>query len=328
MARLSRTRGFSLIELVITIVLLGIIGAAIAIFIGPAARAYLAQTQRAALVDSAESALRRIARDIRVAVPNSVRVTPLALTLPDTGFALELIPSVDGGRYCLGDADCSTRPPGGGAGILFNNLAVAATDTDFSILGCFRNTTFTAAAAGGTTAYRLVIDPRMPADIYGATGAAGEVITPSGKTITLSVTPNTPAGSACGVGTGTLNQVNVHHIAIGTGGYDFMADSTRRRVYVIQDAPVTYICNSQSGTLVRYSGYTIQNAQPTDPSVGPLNGIGVATGRVASNVSACGVTDTVGIQGKGLVTLDLSVKDPASAETVRLVHQVQLDNSQ
>src|SRR5258706_15772713 len=117
--------GFSIIEMITVIVLMSIVGAASAVFLIPAVRGFSAQTQRAALVDEAESALRRMARDIRISVPNSIRVTQVS----NTSFALEMVPTVDGGRYCASSlADCSTAP-----GI--DVLNFSASDSVFDILG-------------------------------------------------------------------------------------------------------------------------------------------------------------------------------------------------
>ena len=317
-------RGVTLIEMVVVLVLMGIIGAAFAVFIVPAVRGYFAQGQRAALVDAAENALRRIARDIRIAVPNSLRRTT-ALAAPATGFALELVPTADGGRYCFsGEANCSSRPPSAA----FNNLDVTAADSDFTILGCFQNAAFAAAAAGGTTAYRLVINNRAAADLYGAAGGANEVITPAGTTLSLAINPGTGATpTVCGSASATAGIINAHHLAIGGGGYDFMADSSRRRVYVVESAAsaVTYVCDTNAGTLTRYAGYGIQSAQPSDPASAPLS-TAPSRALVAQHVTSCSVTDTLSIEGSGLVTLDLGIA--AGGETVRLLYQVQIDNSQ
>jgi MSHA biogenesis protein MshO len=316
----ARPRGITLLELIVVIVLMGVIGSTIGMFIVPMMQSYQAVAQRAELVDSAESALRRIGRDIRLAVPNSIRVRKDLAGA--TGFALELVPTVDGGRYCVsGDANCALRPGD-------PNLDVSGSDTGFDILGCFRDSAFTTAAAGGTTAYRLVINNSTATEIYGATGAANQVMSPAGSALTLSVSPE--GGSACGTVSADPTVTNVHHLAIG-GGYDFLSDSPRRRVFVVRTntvanaaAGVTYVCDTTAGTLTRYAGYGIQGAQPNQPGTAPLSAsIGSL---VAQNVSACDATDTGNIQGVALVTLDLSVS--RSGETVRLVHQVQLDNSE
>lgn len=311
----TRARGATLIELVVVIVLIGVVAATIGIFIAPAMEAYQAQRQRAELVDAAESALRRVARDIRIAVPNSIRVTNTLVGA--TGFALELIPSADGGRYCVaGEANCSVRPEGANA-----LLDVSAADAGFVILGCFRNTAFTGDATG--LLYRLVINNSTDTDIYGVAGA-NRVITPAaGTTVTVAVSPE-PA-SACGSASATPGITNVHRVQIAPA-YDFLSDSALQRVFVVEKAAaaVTYVCDTTTGTLTRYTGYGIQAAQPNQPGAAPL--LPAAAQRVTENVSVCSVTGTGVIQGAGLVTLDLSVT--LSNETVRLVHQVQLDNSE
>src|SRR6202049_3256025 len=85
-------RGFTLIELVITIAVGSVVVAFMALFIVTPMTTYTAQTRRATLVDAADSALRFMGRDIRAALPNSVRVSP-------SGSVLELLATVDGARY-------------------------------------------------------------------------------------------------------------------------------------------------------------------------------------------------------------------------------------
>jgi MSHA biogenesis protein MshO len=300
----------------VTIVLIGIVAATTGIFIVPAMEAYQAQRQRAELVDAAESALRRVARDIRGAVPNSIRVTNALVGA--TGFALELIPSADGGRYCIaGEANCSARPEGANA-----LLDVSAADGSFVILGCFRNAAFVANPSGGAD-YRLVVNNSTDTDIYGVAGA-NRVITPAaGTTVTVSVSPEPAA--ACGSASATPGISNVHRVQIAPA-YDFLSDSALQRVFVVEKAaaPITYVCDITTGTLTRYAGYGIQAAQPNQPGAAPL--LPAIAQRVTGNVGACSVTGTGVIQGAGLVTLDLSVT--LNNETVRLVHQVQLDNSE
>ena len=93
----ARTAGFTLAEAVIVIVILGIISAAVAVFIRGPIDAYFDVSRRAELTDAADAALRRMARDLQRALPNSVRVAGAC-----TGASpcyLEYIPVVAGGRY-------------------------------------------------------------------------------------------------------------------------------------------------------------------------------------------------------------------------------------
>jgi len=86
-----KTRGFTLVELVVVIVITGIIAASVTIFLRPAIDSYFDTRRRAELTDMADTALRRMAQDIRRAVPNSVRSSG------PTCF--ELVPTITGGRY-------------------------------------------------------------------------------------------------------------------------------------------------------------------------------------------------------------------------------------
>ena len=86
--------GFTLVEMVIVIVITGIIGAVVAVFIRSPVQGYVDMVSRAELADEADTAVRRISRDLRLALPNSVRVT----TVGSTNF-LELLLTRTGGRY-------------------------------------------------------------------------------------------------------------------------------------------------------------------------------------------------------------------------------------
>lgn len=146
--RFPNQRGFSLVELIVVMVLIGAIGGIIALQIKPTLQGYLAVGKRAALTDQADSALRRIVTEVRSAVPNSLRL--------GDSRCLELVPSSDGGRYRSGPDVDPTRV--GEAFLDFD----APTNT-FDVL-----TTFMAAPAPGDL---IVIGNQNNADVYqGITG--------------------------------------------------------------------------------------------------------------------------------------------------------------
>lgn len=68
------SRGFTMIELVVAIVIATIAAGFVAIMIGSSVQAYLATSRRADLTDGTESVMRSIDQDVRRALPNSVRV--------------------------------------------------------------------------------------------------------------------------------------------------------------------------------------------------------------------------------------------------------------
>lgn len=90
--KLYKLEGFTLIELVMVIVIVGILATMTTRIITQPVKSYLDLQRRTTLVDTAELTLRRMQRDIRRALPNSVRIT-------GGGTVLELLHVEDGGRY-------------------------------------------------------------------------------------------------------------------------------------------------------------------------------------------------------------------------------------
>lgn len=89
--RAHTTQGFSLVELILVIVIMAVIAASLAVVMRPALTAYVDSKVRAEISDQADTALRRMLRDVRQAVPNSIRI-------PNTQ-CFELVPTSTGGRY-------------------------------------------------------------------------------------------------------------------------------------------------------------------------------------------------------------------------------------
>lgn len=157
----ARAAGFTLIELTITLAISSVVVAFVSLFISGPVGGFMDQTRRARLVDAADSALRRIGRDVRRALPNSVRTTSAG-----GAVALELLSTLDGGRY-------RAQPPGGADRIL--DLTVA--DSRFNVLGPLTQV----AKPWSSTAHHLAIyNVGVPgADAY----ELANVITPAGTQI-------------------------------------------------------------------------------------------------------------------------------------------------
>ncbi|MEB0081802.1 type II secretion system protein [Glaciimonas sp. Gout2] len=88
-----RQRGFTLIEAVMVITITGIIAAVVAIFMRSPIQGYFDLERRVEVTDTADTALRRIGRDLRLALPNSVR------SVGASPLCLEYLPTASGGRY-------------------------------------------------------------------------------------------------------------------------------------------------------------------------------------------------------------------------------------
>lgn len=86
--------GFTLIEAIVVIVITGVIAAVVAVFLTKPVQAYFAAAARAELTDIADTATRRMTRDLRAALPNSIR-QPAG----QGKQCLEFLPTITGGRY-------------------------------------------------------------------------------------------------------------------------------------------------------------------------------------------------------------------------------------
>jgi MSHA biogenesis protein MshO len=109
--------GFTLVELVIVIVLVGILATISVQIIRQPIDASADAQRRARLADAADQAMARISRDLRLALPNSIRTSA-------DGRAVEMLIAPMGGRY-------RARPSAAGAGDV---LDFAAVDTGFDLL--------------------------------------------------------------------------------------------------------------------------------------------------------------------------------------------------
>jgi MSHA biogenesis protein MshO len=280
-------RGFTLIELIVTIVLSAIVVSFMAMFIAGPIRGYNDQTRRARLVDLADDALRNISRDIRRALPNSIRVTTNGSVV-----AIEMLNTVDGVRY-------REQPPPDDDS---KRLDFAAADTAFNTIGAF---TGIAKPFSSAAYYLAVYNVGVPgANAY----ELANVITPPGTTITID------ADSLAGEDAVTLSP-----------GFQFAYGSPDRRMYLV-DGPIAYLCDTTAGTLVRYTGYTIAADQSTRDSAAELGAAGASAERVANRISGCGAAYSPGTaQRAGLVSLRLGVSE--AGETISLLHQVHVSNA-
>lgn len=292
----SASSGVTLIELAITIALVGILGALIIQFVAPV-RSYIDSSRRAALADTADTALRRIARDLHLGLPNSVRVTNVGSV-----FYIELLLVRTGGRYRAESDPAATSTCNDGASSVPANdtLLIGLPDTCFKTLGDVPNIAQVVAGADYLVVFNLAPGTDK-ADAY-----------------------QTTCGAVC-------NKVLISGIGNGAGserieftaGNTFTFESPGYRFFIIE-GPVSYICDPAAKTLTRRWGYTITDAQPTTTFTGGSSAL------MATGVSACTFTYDAAISaGTGLATLalTLSMQDSrSSTENVNLYHAVHVSN--
>lgn len=162
--------GFTFVEMVVAIVIAGIIAAMVAVFVTKPVEGYVDTAARADLADAADTALKRMTRDLRLALPNSVRVDA-------TGHYIELLLTSAGGRYLAAEDN-----PSSGHILDFSNPA----DTTFDVIG------LDLPSAGESVVVYNLGSGLPPADAYCSGSACNNRATVagvSGSTVTLSSNP-------------------------------------------------------------------------------------------------------------------------------------------
>jgi MSHA biogenesis protein MshO len=279
--------GFTLIELVVVVAITALVAGLIGSFVTRPILVYNDVARRTELVSAAGSSLERIAREVRAALPNSVRVGA-------GGSALELLHVADGARY---------RAAAGGAHAAASDWIDLAGDASFNVLGRFRDLPFS----------------------YGAPLAAGQrlAVYATGS----SVWSDAESGANPGVITPAATQLTIlddgdEDQLVLSSPFRFALASPEQRIYVV-DGPLSYLCDVGAGTLTRYSSYPVDDVQPTNPSASPLSS---GTGALlVDRVSGCRFSYTPGTaQRAALVTLELTLAH--QGEQVSLLEQVHVLN--
>jgi MSHA biogenesis protein MshO len=288
-------RGFTLIEMVIVIVIMGILAAVVAVFISVPVTGYVNSVQRAQLTDQAEVLVHRLLRDVRLALPNSLRLRDssgnLGSCASGTTCYIEFIVTSGGGQYrSVGDGSTSGNFLGfsSGAGV------------SFDVLGPMPSS-----PAIGVNDYIVVYNlgpGYAPANAYDCSASCNraQVAGVAGNTVTLVSNPFSSQSPS------------------------MASPNARFQLVPNSGSTVTYSCpTSSAGSVVRYSGYGFLASQPAPPT-----GSSMTTGVFANSNATCSVdysaTDATGRNGLLDFTLTLT---SAAGEIVTVFQEVHLDNS-
>ena len=106
--------------------------------------------------------------------------------------------------------------------------------------------------------------------------------------------------------------------------FDSTGNGSPGRRFYIATTPVSYICDTSSGTFTRYSDYAISASQPTNESVAPLSTAPNQT-LVSDLITGCDFDYSPGSNTRtSLLVIDITLS--LDGESVQILHQVQVSN--
>lgn len=293
------SRGFTLVELVMVMVITGIIAATGVVFFKPVINSYFAAQRRAALTDMADTALRRMGREIRSAVPNSIRWP--------NNQCIELVPTSTGGRYRMASDTVNDTPaplPCTPSATCSAPLNITQPVTQFDVLSPMPASPNVNAPAVNDW---VVIDNQNTNDVYAGVDSSQ---------ITAITTPAATAGL-------TRIAINSKQFPSGyTGGrFTIVPNNGGNPVVDYVCSGVGIASGNGTGTLYRVTR-PFNSTNP--PTCSTTNGF-----ILVSNVQTCNLiynASTDGTQQNALVWMELQITQ--SNESVTADYGVHVDNVQ
>ncbi len=288
--------GFTLVELVAVMVVSAILSIVVWRNLSAPLRGFADLGRRAELVATANLAAQRMARELRLALPNSVRIN-------GDGTTLEFMLTAGTGRYRL-----QPDPANAASDPLDLNLL---TDS-FDVLGSWPLPANVQTDGGGSAACIKGVSDCVV--IYNTGNPQDCTAQPAGTRTNAWCGDNLAAISKFDAAGGMLMVDRSDQPAPWPTG------SPGQRFYVV-DMPVSFVC--RGGELLRHAGYPIEAVQPEPPASPGIP--------LASRVSACSFSYEPGSATRaGLVVIRLTVSaqnlDGAS-EPLTILEQVHIPNS-
>lgn len=297
--------GFTLVELVVVIVITGVIAGVIGAFFKPAIDSYFGSRRRAELTDVADSALRRMARDIRLAVPNSIRPNS---TCGTSGGSFELVPTSGGGRYRLApDPGWDAANPANPSAPIDGTTAVSS----FDVLALSPSLSLPSVNDW------VVIDNQNTDDVYtSAPNLLNRASILGITTYTSTSTPNTTVASH----RISLTPNSAFPSGYREGRFSIVPSNQQAVFYVCSNAGGTSGQGDGTGTLYRFANYGF-NSSSTCPD--PLASVPAV---VATNVLTCQFeySPSSGATQNGFMWMQIQLQQ--AGERVTLSYGTHVDN--
>jgi MSHA biogenesis protein MshO len=293
-SRRSLQRGFSLIELIIVIIITGILAGILFVIIRGPLQAYVQVERRAVLVDIVETALQRMTREIRLALPYSVRVDN-----PGGVEAVEFIRTLDGGRYRNRGANRLKFNQSSGSFDVLNTL-VNFSSIDFAAPASSQD------CINGLADCLVVYNIGQPTNSATATAIGFSANAYLGASNAYE--GNIAAITAAGANSLTFDNSDLT--------WSFGRQSPMQR-FQIADTPVSFVCNGSE--IYRYSDYPLTESQQANP--------GGSSSLLIDQVTGCEFDyQEPTLSRFGLLTLRIVITDAASGESASLLQQIHTTN--
>jgi len=294
MTRATRQQGFTLVEVIVVALILGIMASFLALVVIQPFRAADDITQRARLTDQLDLVMNQIQREVRTAVPNSVRVD-------STNQAVEFVPSITGGRY--------RRLPGGGGDPLNRALSCDTFDVLGSLPSVGGVSDLDMAGSGGED---CAIDDQDCINVFNTGQAKFDIYQSDQPSSNNRNNIAKIRDTECDGSPTSAGQITYENDGDQPA---FNAHSPNQRFFVFDDV-VSFVCDG--GDLLRFASYGLNSSQSTSPTGGTER-------LVIDDLTDCAFTyDPGAATRQGLLKIELKLK--RNNEAVELFHQIHVVN--
>lgn len=286
MLMLKKQSGFTLVEIIVVIAIMGIIGGLSALIIGRSLDAYAALERREKLQTSIRLAVERISREVRKSLPNSICVHDMTSCVSTAEDRFYFIPVKDSGRY----QDRPGSYPASG-GILRDRLPVAPLSRDrFDVLSTDGNNRLDIASNDWIVVYNL-----NNIDVYNGTNNVRNQVN---AIVQKDINNTAPTAD-------DIDQIQF------SGNQSFANHSPSRRFHIIENNNVTLFYLNGTDLFRATSSFAAPNTPASTPRL------------LMENVQSCTFTYTPGSpQRAGLLKIDITVS--SQGEQVQVIHNAHI----
>lgn len=287
---LSRKQsGFTLVEVIIVIAIMGIIGGLSTLIIGRSLDSFAALERRENMQTSIRLAVERISRELRNALPNSICVNNGGACINGSGSQFHFIPIRDSGRYQDRPGVYTAPPP-----IQRNRLPVTPLSRDrFDVLSTNIANPLLAAVGDRVVVYNI--------NNVGIYNPVNNIRRPINAIVPIDID-----------GDANPDTIQIQF----NGNQSFANHSPTRRFHIIDNAQ----------QVTSFSFLLVGNQLFRDTTTLNAPNAAVAPQLLMQNVQACTFTYTAGSQQRaGLLRINITVAE--QGETIQVIHDAHVYNT-